>query len=862
MRKHIKENWKIYLWILFTVLLVFSPYMILNRGILMQYGDPFELNFKLWQGGWRAVHNGKFGQFTWSLGLGANMFSYAFYFLTSPFFWLSCLLPEEFIPYSFLTFQICTVWFGYILTENWLYKCYKHREASVIGAFAISFSAYMFFYLQIEQLEKLFIFYPLVLYFTECFIQERKWRGLILSVGLTGLSNYYILYMFIPFLSVYTVVRYITVHKEESAKQILMAALHFAECMFIGVGISAVVLVPCAFLILKMPRFGTAGTAMAEILDLKQMYRIFTSLFIPAFDKLDGNPYIDANLVKLYGWCGGCPLFTSILTPMSLPVISGMKDKRERNGLLMIGAVLLLFLFFPYISYLFQLSIDTRWYYMFVFWNGMIIAGAVRELINERAMQKRMSFGLYVSGLIILACLVWSLFRGYNGRRLLAYAGIVEMILLGIGWLYRGWFRSGMPFRCMSVFLTAEAVFCGCLYRGFNAPVSWEVMQNPAVSADVGRNIDAIENESFYRVMYNTWQLPLGTAEDGTINLISLMSGNEPFANSYAGFGFYESVYNTNQEEFLDRLKSTWNMTQYVGRFRTYNMLSAKYWYTYDHSQPVPYGYKWREDNPAGYSLYENKNYVEFGWAYDRTINADYVRGLSYLEQDRIMAEYLVTEDSDNTEYELHDNIVTLAYLPDDVVRVYDFDKPVNNVNMYIENYGLPRAVITLYLGDEQVAQYDIWQFHYIDWPVYKPIDRVVIEAEALYTDQTQIWMHMEPFDSGYDEQWQKTTADHFVNVVNRTDHISADITVRDHDKMVFTSVPYDTGWTVTVDGTPVSYEKVQFGFIGFALPEGEHHVEFSYRAPGLRAGLAITGLSLTAFAAAVVITRRKADKN
>ena len=46
-------------------------------------------------------------------------------------------------------------------------------------------------------------------------------------------------------------------------------------------------------------------------------------------------------------------------------------------------------------------------------------------------------------------------------------------------------------------------------------------------------------------------------------------------SNGYAGFAFYESVYNTHQEEFINRFKSTWNMPQALGRTKIYNLLSA-----------------------------------------------------------------------------------------------------------------------------------------------------------------------------------------------------------------------------------------------------------------------------------------------
>ena len=227
------------------------------------------------------------------------------------------------------------------------------------------------------------------------------------------------------------------------------------------------------------------------------------------------------------------------------------------------------------------------------------------------------------------------------------------------------------------------------------------------------------------------------------------------------------------------------------------------------------------------------------------SLTRDDVIDLSYLEQDRIMQEYLITETSSNHEYTLHDNLELLTILPTDTIRVYEFEKPVKNVILYFETFGIPNVKITTYLNDEVVNSYDVWQFNYIDIPIYEDIDKVVIEGEDVYGNGTEIYMHQEPIDDDYSQRFKQLTNEHFTNVVFDNDHISADITIDDHEKYVFTSIPYDKGWTVKVNGEQIDYEKVQLGFIGFQLDEGTYHIEFDYHIPLLKEGIMVSGGSL-----------------
>ncbi len=67
--------------------------------------------------------------------------------------------------------------------------------------------------------------------------------------------------------------------------------------------------------------------------------------------------------------------------------------------------------------------------------------------------------------------------------------------------------------------------------------------------------------------------------------------------------------------------------------------------------------------------------------------------------------------------------------------------------------------------------------------------------------------------------------------------------TVNASENCVFyTSVPYDEGWSVTVDGEKVEiFDIADKTFIGFDLTEGEHKIEMSYSPRGLGSGICIS---------------------
>lgn len=80
-------------------------------------------------------------------------------------------------------------------------------------------------------------------------------------------------------------------------------------------------------------------------------------------------------------------------------------------------------------------------------------------------------------------------------------------------------------------------------------------------------------------------------------------------------------------------------------------------------------------------------------------------------------------------------------------------------------------------------------------------------------------------------------------------------------DEMLYTSINFDEGWNVFVDGQKVGPEdiyKLGGALIGVEMPEGSHTVEFKFKAKGLTPGIAVSSVTALAVIAWFVYKRKK----
>ena len=97
------------------------------------------------------------------------------------------------------------------------------------------------------------------------------------------------------------------------------------------------------------------------------------------------------------------------------------------------------------------------------------------------------------------------------------------------------------------------------------------------------------------------------------------------------------------------------------------------------------------------------------------------------------------------------------------------------------------------------------------------------------------------------------------LEVTGWTDTSVDGVVSTEKDGVLFTSIPYDTGWTVMLDGTEVETQKMFGAFLSFAVPAGNHTVSLHYLPQGLKPGAVLSGISaLLVLLAAVCGYRRR----
>ncbi|ANZ63021.1 hypothetical protein AYR62_02130 [Secundilactobacillus paracollinoides] len=81
-----------------------------------------------------------------------------------------------------------------------------------------------------------------------------------------------------------------------------------------------------------------------------------------------------------------------------------------------------------------------------------------------------------------------------------------------------------------------------------------------------------------------------------------------------------------------------------------------------------------------------------------------------------------------------------------------------------------------------------------------------------------------------------------------------------DKPTILTTSIPYSSGWHLTVDGRATTTQQVNSGFVGARIPAGRHRIKLTYTTPGLKIGFIATLIGVFFLAGLIiwVIFRRR----
>ncbi len=748
---------------------LFVPYIILSEGYFTFYGDFNAQQIPFYMHCHEMVRSGKF---FWDFGtdLGANFIgSYSFYLLGSPFFWLTVPFPTFVVPYLIgplliIKFALCALT-GYLYIRRFT----RTPRAAQIGALLYAFSGFSVYNIFFNHFHEAFIVFPLLLLSVELFLTENKRFFFALMVCLCAITNYFFFFGMVVFVIIYFFVRLFS-------KAISVTPARFIAFVFeavLGLLLSAAILLPAISAILTNSR--VSDTLMgwnALMYGKEQIYgNILQCFFFPP--DIPARPvFFPGAEVKWSSLGGWLPLFS--MTGVFVWFFNKKKNWLKR----MIGICIFMALV-PILNsafYAFNASYYARWFYMPILlmclassicvedtkidWNdgykwtlGITIAvSLVIGLFPQKDGDGNISLGLFSNNQT----------TDYMVRYWVACAiAIISLIIFGI--ILRFIRRNPKAFYRSSVVLIAIiSIIYGNVFIATGRLHSHEVKEMMIDSLIEGE-VTLDGNPDEFRI----------DVFDGVDNTGMYLG--------YSSINCFHSVVPASIMDFyeyigIERSVGSRPDTKYPA---LRSLLSVKYllnpksqtsFVNEESGEAEMYGFSYLKTD-GNYYVYENENYVPYGFSYDYYISYDYLE--DYIDTQR--------------------------------------------VNMMLKG---------VLLSDEQIKKYGHLMRNIED-----------IEYDYLQNEMSTT-LSLTDEDITYDcEQLKATAATSFKTDKNG---FTAEVN-REKESLVFFSIPYDKGWSATVNGKEAAIEKVNVGFMAVVVPEGDSVIRFNYETPELITGLGVT---------------------
>lgn len=764
----IKNNYlAVFLLGLLTSFLIFLPFLIMDKGYFLYYGDFDVQQIPFYRLAHDAIQNGEFF-WNWNTDLGANFIgSYSFYLLGSPFFWLTLAFPSQAVPFLMAPLLMLKFAFTGLTAFAYINRFTKTSQTAIVGALMYAFCGFNVYNVFFNHFNEVVLFFPLLLVSLEELMINNRRGWFAICVAICCFINYYFFFGQVIFVIFYFAFRCSSKDFRASVKKFFLVALEAV----MGVLIAGILLLPSIFAILGNPRLDSSLTGMDMLVygNAQRYGLIFSSFFFPPDIPARPNFFPDSNAK----W-SSVSMFLPLLSTVGVFAFFRGAKKHWAKKLL---AVCFVICFIPFLNSAFSAfnySYYARWFYMPLLIMAMI---SCLSLENHR---KHLKFGVIWTSVFIGGfALIGILPQKINGKlkffqmpeyidRFWAYVALAVMGILLTTLLYvlTRKHKHFIKVAVSGVMTVSILMSIFMIYTGKLAGNGYNVIVEQALK---GSENLALSEEQFYRIdtygeldnlgMY--WKIP-------TINAFHSVVPSSIME-------YYESV--GEERGVASRPK-----TNKIG-IRA--LTSVKYSFVHEdksNENKKMLGFEYY-DTQNGYVIYENNYFIPMGFTYDYLITQNQFRHISSEYRDRLLLKGLLLEDED---YETYKELLPT----------------LNNDDSY----------------DSVLRE---------DSDYYKSCKRLAGNAGYSFT---------------YDSKG-------FTSKINS-----------DEKSLMFFSVPYDEGWSATVNDNAVEILKANNGFMAVPIPAGGSVVHFEYHTPGLPFGLiaTITGIIMLVSYLVIVYQLRK----
>ena len=351
-----------------TAAIFFLPFYILDGGFFHYAGDfnSQQISFYRYMNGFvkgagypdSAFAGAPRNTFSWATDLGSGvMNAYSFYLYGSPFFWLSVLLPQSWLPYMMVPLLVLK--FGVAGGGAYLYlrRYVKNANYAVLGACLYALSGFAVYNVFFNHFVDVVALFPYLLWALDEAIYENRHGLFAFWVAVNLLNNYFFFVGQVIFLCIYFVCKL-------TAKDFRLTARKFGHLLWesvLGVAMGCLLLFPAVLSLLQNPRTIdlSSGWGFLTYAKVQQYLAILLSWILPP-----DSPYLTSV------WSEGVIKWTSMTAYLPLCSLAGAMAywrSRKADSKKRIVAVCAVCALVPVLNsafYALNSSYYARWYYM------------------------------------------------------------------------------------------------------------------------------------------------------------------------------------------------------------------------------------------------------------------------------------------------------------------------------------------------------------------------------------------------------------------------------------------------------------------------------------------------------------------
>ncbi len=856
----------------------FSNVTILRMDLYHQYGPLFaELYERIV--GLRSL------LYSWNSGLGSSFLGNFSNYLSSPLSSIILLFGHKNIPEAVATIILLKGAFASATFAYYLKRSQGHNDYS-ISAFGLLYSFCGFFiayYWNVMWLDAMVLF-PLAMLGIELIIKEKKFGLFVFALTMTMLTNYYMAYMLCLFSILFYLVSYFgkysftslydSINKDSDAyitvkpsfwkrlrhSRFLGSGITFALSGLLALGLAAALLLPVYFILKassatdnSMP---TTFTSYYKIFDFLANHLASVEPTIRSSGK-DVLPNISSGIA------------TILLVPLYLFTKSiSIKEKAAYVGLLgfLYFSFNINYANFVWHAFHFPNDLPYRFSFMYSF-ILLIIAYKAFVRLKEFTAKEILSVGIAVVFAIVLIQEIGS--KNVNDITVIAGISFVVLYTMLFAMQSRGKFPAAAFTLLILCSFTAEVCITDTEHFSMSQKKA-DYTQDLADFQTIKTKLDEYDG-GFYRMEltslrtrmdpcwydYNGVSTFSSMAYEKVANLQSKLGMSSNYINSYT-YNSQTPVYNAMHAlKYIVNNKENIEMNPIF-----YNSLFSKDKFTaYENLYSLPIAYcadaavlDWEHtvDNP----FLVQADYFTKATGAENPFTQLPITDAEYMNVDEIYSGYdsgefyfyRTTPDSDAT--------VTFILTPEETQSYY-----INVKSSHVEDI--------IVSGNNSVLTHNNDRGAIIDIGIREVGEEIRVELPISEGNSGNISLYAYGLDTAkFAEGYNKLKTGELAVTTFEDTHIVGTV-YAPKGNILYTSIPYDEGWTVTVNGEKVNNAqllKIGDALLGIPLDkEGANTIELKFVPKGFYQGLYISTVTLFAlmlFLLVRKIFRRLDEKN